>query len=58
VIGPAAVGNEFTVIGKLLLVPFPQEFTPNTLKFPAVAVAEKAIVTVLLVPVIVAPIPE
>jgi hypothetical protein len=56
---PAAAGNGFTVIAKLgLTVPFPQLFTPLTVRLPEVALEAKFTVTELVVPVIVAPVPE
>ena len=56
VMGPA---QSFTVIAKLgETVPSPQALWPLTVKIPEVAVAEKAIVTELPVPLIVAPLPE
>ena len=58
VMGPAAVGNGLTVIGKLAeTVPMPQEFTPTTVRFPEVAPAEKVPVMEALLPEGVNPAP-
>jgi len=39
-------------------VPLPHEFVPITVRFPDVADDEKLIVTALVVPEMVAPVPE
>ena len=44
VIAPAASGIEFTLIQMEFVTPSPQSFTPDTVKFPEVAPAEKLIV--------------
>ena len=56
---PAAAGNVPTVMGNVAdETPFPQEFTPKTVRFPEVAAAEKLPVMDAVVPDGVNPVPE